>query len=240
MRFSRNRLDECCLCGDTKLLTGEHKIKASMLRNIFGKQTMIIQEGADSAKQRIAQSPKSSHFHFRAKICQECNTSRTQLPDREFVEFHKQALALYKSIKQPWRVMELEKYEYNSEAYINVFRYFAKLLACHIGHSEGPLIPQLTNFAIARSTRNIILLSISIDSLFEIAKEHDPAIQYAAHGGLLILFDKRKILPRGMRSSVSIGPIKYEFRIQFDLLVGLSLRLFHSKFTDKARMTLEA
>lgn len=32
----------CCLCGSDDSLTGEHKIKASALRKIFGKDSMVI------------------------------------------------------------------------------------------------------------------------------------------------------------------------------------------------------
>ena len=52
--FAPPLTSQCCLCGSTEALSGEHKIKASALRGVFGKQGMVI--GRPGEAYRYAQS----------------------------------------------------------------------------------------------------------------------------------------------------------------------------------------
>ena len=73
--FAPNFPTECCLCGSPENLTGEHKIKASLLRSEFGTSNMVIGKFGDPASRpRLAQSAKSKAMHFASRLCIPCNT----------------------------------------------------------------------------------------------------------------------------------------------------------------------
>src|SRR3546814_5346604 len=88
MFFDPYQAEGCCVCGAGEALTGEHKIKASALREIFGRDAMTIGNFDDESIRRLAQGPKSRAFHFSARMCGACNGSRTQAADHEFDRFH--------------------------------------------------------------------------------------------------------------------------------------------------------
>ncbi|MEP5633930.1 MAG: hypothetical protein ABJP79_18790 [Tateyamaria sp.] len=89
--FLKRGQDECLLCGSVGALTGEHKIKASLLKSEFGKRHMVM---AGKSTPKILQSPRSKSAHFDAKICRECNSSRTQKGDRAFDQLHMELMRL--------------------------------------------------------------------------------------------------------------------------------------------------
>lgn len=60
--FAPPLTSQCCLCGSTEALSGEHKLKAAALRSEFGAQPMVI--GRPGERYRHAQSPSSKQFHF--------------------------------------------------------------------------------------------------------------------------------------------------------------------------------
>lgn len=81
--FQHYRAPHCCLCGEKGIPTGEHKIKAAMLKEEFGKAQLSVHRGDGLGQSgRIAQSIKSKHLKFKPRICQACNSDRTQLPDK--------------------------------------------------------------------------------------------------------------------------------------------------------------
>ena len=121
----------CCLCGDRNKLTGEHKIKASELLKEFGQTQLIVAKDEDTSKRpKLAQSVRSKHLKFAARICEACNSARTQGADREFGTFRREARAKLMNGEDPAAVFELERYTQGTVEYLNVFRYFSKLLCC--------------------------------------------------------------------------------------------------------------
>src|SRR3546814_40803 len=126
--FEPYQAEGCCLCGAGEALTGEHTIKASALREIFGRDAMTIGNFDDDSIRRLAQGPKSRAFHFSARMCGACNGSRTQAADHEFDRFHALVSSFLSEGRDPSSVFSLPQYTSGSEAYLNVFRYFAKLL----------------------------------------------------------------------------------------------------------------
>ena len=99
----------CCLCGNSGVtLTGEHKIKASVLRQQFGKADLLVGISGSPEKMKAAQSTNSKRLKFGASLCQDCNSSRTQEPDWEFDRFHELALSKLSSDENPalvfWRI----------------------------------------------------------------------------------------------------------------------------------------
>lgn len=235
--FSSGR---CCLCGSLENLTGEHKVKASALRAIFGSDTMAIGHFDGDSEPRTAQGPKSQEFHFAAPLCRECNSSRTQAADREFDRFHKEASKLLAAGHDPAQMFDLDRYKIGSNAYLNVFRYFAKLMCCHLAESGGPRSIQIGQFAIGETDVNPIKLHIDADPTYSdyaaLSGEH----QYAAHGGLVVTTDRKTELLDSFRTSLTLGPVRYIFFVEFGVAIALALKLFHKPFADKCEAAYRA
>ena len=113
--FAPPLTSQCCLCGSSEALSGEHKIKASALRAEFGKQGMVI-------GRRHAQGPNSKAFHFAARVCEDCNNARTQPADIAFDKFNAQASSLFKRGLDPAGVFDDPRFSPSGGAlYLKVF-----------------------------------------------------------------------------------------------------------------------
>lgn len=223
----------CCLCGSTENLTGEHKIKASALRAIFRNDRMVIGKIDGDNEMRPAQGPKSEAFHFSGRLCSTCNSTRTQAADKEFDRFHKEALKLLVGGDEPGRALDLDRYNVGSEPYLNIFRYFAKLMVCHIAESEGPRFSEIGNFAIGTTAFNPIKLYMDADPTYSDFRSLTGDHSYAAHGGLIVKFSKTSELPTGFHSTLTLGPLRYVFFVDFGPMIALDLKMFHQKFFEK-------
>lgn len=239
--FAANGPDQCCLCGSREDLTGEHKLKASTIRSLFSGEPMMIGSFAEGSRPRRAQSSKSKAFHFESKVCGHCNSTRTQAADVEFARFDEAARALLAQGADPGSAFDDPRYAVGSAAYLNVFRYLAKVLACQIAEVGGPRIAALVDFAIERSDANPVSVRIGPDGRFQFWFEHTGDPEFAGHGGLGATFSKRTGLTNGFMSSLTHGPLRYEFWIGFNWMVGLLLRLQHPAFHQRlAKARLEA
>lgn len=244
--FSPNDPNECCLCGSSEDLSGEHKIKRSMITEEFGKAKMVIGSFGDEAtKLRSVQGPKSKELHFEAKICKKCNNERTQKADREFDMLHSIARKILENGGDPAAAMSDGRYALGSESYLNVFRYFAKLLCCHLAQSGGPRPLHMAKFAIGEASQNSVWLTIDKDVTYEALKSSwEGELQYAAHGGLVVYGDKSSGSANGFHSTLTVGPVRYIFFTRLNWLEKLSLRFAHPKFNEwckeKVKTALES
>ncbi|MHA0915374.1 hypothetical protein ACR9H8_11600 [Kosakonia cowanii] len=220
----------CCLCGSSGSLTGEHKIKASALRKIFGSNAMVIGDFYDGGIIRTAQGPKSKAFHFSARMCSLCNGFRTQPADQEFDRFHTLVSSLLLKGRDPFEVFNMPQYNLDSEAYLNVFRYFSKILCCQIAESSGPRPSEACDFAIGKTRRNIISLDIDVDPVYQTYRDTYGEHGFASHGGLIVPFDSKTNKPTCFRSSLSLGTVRYLFWIRFGELVEAELCTYHHEF----------
>lgn len=230
------RARACCLCGSESDLSGEHKIKASALRSVFGKNKMVIghfDEPADKVRQ--AQSPKSREFHFASRICRRCNSDRTQRPDREFDRFHTEAMAKLQLGIDPAAVVLESRYEQASEANLNVLRYFAKLLACHMADLEAPRLAHLTRFAIGEAHQSPIWLEVDRDPTYEQMSANIGTHQYAAHGGLVVYGNVKTQRATGFHSTLTLGPIRYTYSSRLTWVERLELRFGYRTFNEWCR-----
>ncbi|MGH6808945.1 MAG: hypothetical protein ACREEJ_19205, partial [Ensifer adhaerens] len=154
LTLARYRADCCCLCGSSNELSGEHKIKASLLRTEFGTEQMVIGRfDGEPNNTRLAQSPKSKAFHFTARMCKRCNNERTQAADKEFVRFHNMVRQQMQNGFDPSQIFAEPYYQVGAPRYLNVFRYFAKLLCCHVAESNGPRRLHVARFAMGEVHR---------------------------------------------------------------------------------------
>lgn len=231
--FESYQSEVCCLCGSGESLTGEHKIKASAIRKIFGRESMVIGTFDGQSIIRSAQGPKSEAFHFSARMCAMCNSARTQAADREFDKFHKLVSERVSEGEDPESVFDLAQYTVGAEAYLNVFRYFSKLLCCHVAESSAPRPLDVCRFAIGAANRNVVWLSIDVDPTYQDHREIHGEHKYAAHGGLVIPVDARTENPTSFRSSITLGAVRYRFWTKLMPISGLALRLFHRAFWDE-------
>lgn len=232
--FVTQNADACCLCGSTSDLTGEHKFKRSILKKEFFGEPMAIGTFGGTGF-RNAQGAKSKQLHFDARLCALCNGTRTQPADREFDAFHKLAEELARSGQEPDLAFSDSRYEVGSEKYLNVFRYFAKILCCHIAEVGGPRPTSLSKFAIGESDRNIVSLRVQKDQLFDRLSSEIPDPQFASHGGLMVRVGKRTGLPTEFQSTLSFGPVNYEFFISLLLPAQVALSVCHREFAKRCR-----
>lgn len=248
MYFQAYNKNECCLCGSSDSLTGEHKIKASALRDIFQHNQMVI-VGDDY--QRIAQGVKSKEFHFSAPLCSVCNGARTQDADREFDRFHKIVTRYILENKNPSLVFELPEYRIDSENYLNVFRYFSKILCCHIAESHGPRVLEACQFAIKEKNHNIISLHIDEEPNYHNFCELNNSRDFASHGGLFVIFKPdacnsllsifklKKAEKLLLGSSLSFRGVRYLFSLQMTGKIERKLYKFDYDFWRKCRSAYE-
>jgi hypothetical protein len=238
--FVAHKADACCLCGSTSDLTGEHKFKRSVLKKEFSGEPMAIGTFGGTGF-RHAQGPKSTQLHFDSRLCALCNGTRTQPADREFDAFHKLAEELARSGQEPDVAFSDSQYEIGSDKYLNLFRYFAKIICCHIAEVGGPRPTTLSKFAIGESDRNFVSLRVQKDQLFDQLRLEIPDLQFASHGGLMVRVGKRTGFPCAFQSTLTFGPVNYEFFISLLLPAQVVLSVCHQEFSKRCRqLAIEA
>jgi len=229
--FAKNIPDKCCLCGSSEKLKGEHKIKRTAIAQEFGTDTMAIGTiGDEGSRLRHAQSPKSKAFHFASKLCADCNSSRTQGPDRECDRLHKRILGLVEDGIEPCEAFDGAEYAVGTQRFNNIARYFSKLICCHMAEIGAPRPIYIARFAIGSFIQNRVWLAVHRDWAYEQIAGLNHDLRYAAHGGLVVYGDKDTNAPNGFHSTITFGPVQYVFYFRLDWKELLELRLCHSKF----------
>ena len=235
LEFGKLSEDECLLCGATGRLTGEHKIKASLLKDEFGNRPMRM-TGKDTPK--ILQSPRSKHAHFRAKICLECKSSRTQKADKAFDRLHQRLKKLRLEGKQITNIGDLPNYELTPQDNTEPFRYLAKILSCYLAEVGGLRSRSISAFALGLTDKNPILLKICKDEQYETKLHQMETKGFAEHGGLKVRFDDKKKWVQSLESSLAVGGIRYEFWVQLGWILKWELCLRHREFVRKGLLNL--
>ena len=213
----------CCLCGSSEALTGEHKIKASALRAEFGRNKLVI--GRRGEGYRNAQSAGSKELHFKAPLCAECNGSRTQSGDLAFDRFGEIALRFGRRGDDPAMAFQDSRFAEGSRLRLDLYRYFAKLLCCHLAELGAPFQVAISEFAIGYSDENCISLGVNLDSVYARDQLANPGLPYAAHGGLVILADKETLTPSAFYSTLSIGPVCFRYAARFTVAGQMQLEV---------------
>lgn len=234
--FAPFKVDACCLCGAADDLTGEHKIKASALRAEFGGANMLIGRfGEADAPMRLARGPKSKALHFAARLCGACNSARTQPADLEFDRFIELASKRQARGEDPADVFLADRYASGSVPYLNVFRYFAKLMCCHMADIGAPRRLHMARFAMGLTDRNCIWLKVDEDWNYSQLSESFGIDQYASHGGLVIYASKKTQAANAIHSTLTVGRLRCAFHSRFTWVEQLELRLSHRAFFDRCR-----
>ena len=230
--FEPYRERACCLCGSTDRLTGEHKIKASPLRREFPSADMVIGNFSfkETSRGKHLQSSKSRALKFSTRMCASCNGARTQPADLEFDRLHLLACQLMTKGQDPELAIANKRYIKGSAPYLNLFRYFAKLLCCHLAEVRAPRPVHMSNFAIGKNDRNCIWLNIGYDWTYQQFERYIGRHPYAAHGGLAVSADKRNNRPKAFRSTLTIGALQYVFSSRLTWHERFALRVSHQEF----------
>ncbi|TCQ28013.1 hypothetical protein C8J33_101645 [Rhizobium sp. PP-CC-3G-465] len=235
-KFNQNL---CFLCGNAGNLTGEHKLKRSVLVDEFGNEKLYILDGQN--RFQLAQSTKSKLFHFREKICEDCNADRTQGPDKSFDNFHlrvKESILRNEYRTWPNGIFHDSEYYAGSAASDKLFRYFSKILCCRLAESSGPIPKTLADHAIGNSRKNRVWLQVRPDLVHAEAVERFGSWSSASHGGLLVSAKKVGGWPAVFHSSISFGPVQYVFRFHLHWREMLELRFLHRDFYNFLRFTV--
>lgn len=228
---------QCCLCGESSKLTAEHKIKASALRQEFvpAEKLYVLNDRMDSSESKFAQSIRSKYLKFKAPICEACNTKKTQMADREFDNFHRIVSEHLRNGEEITTVFENCRYIVGSAEYLNIFRYFAKLLCCHLAEIQAPRPVRLSRFAIGKSSINCVWLAVKKDFTYNQMRGKIEDFQYAAHGGLIVYGHKKTGNAKAFYTTLTIGQIQYIFFIRLGWIEQLQLRVFYPKFSRWCR-----
>ncbi|WP_420565745.1 hypothetical protein [Thalassobaculum sp.] len=234
MIFETANFSECILCGSDKNLTREHKVKASQIRNTFKQDEMLVASLASAQRPKIAQGPQSKNLKFNHSICENCNSNKTQPADQEFDRFHEKCSAALETNTNPSEVFKFPPYNDNYN-YLNVFRFFAKLLCCQIADNGGPRVRDLSSFSIGCSDNNIISLYISKNPIIERYEKITGHRIYASHGGLMVSTNLETGRIQKLISQLAIESIEYSFWIELFPAAQIELEHKFRAFCDKAR-----
>lgn len=234
--FVRIQRGECVLCGSTGSLTGEHKIKASLIRAEFKDRKTVM---AGMGKPRLAQSPKSKTYQFKSRICELCNSSRTQVGDRAFDKLHRCLSDLHEKGSELTDQTHKPKCSLDANVQVDYFRYFSKILCCFLAEVGGPRSKTLSAFALGHQNSIPIYLNISKDEEYYSKLISFNSQGFAEHGGLKFLLDDSMQLVQSFASSLSIGGIRYEFWAQLSPLSQMELSMNFPELVEKARKNIE-
>lgn len=194
---------------------------------------MLIGAFNGLAEPRLAQSAKSKAFHFGARVCGECNNKRTQPSDIAFTEFDELVCGRLETGVDPGDVFNETRYAVGGKKYLNLLRYFAKVLACQIAEAGGPRILAVTEFAIARSDFNPVHLEMWPDPEYSAMRDEFGITQFAAHGGLSARISPHTGLLNCLLSSLTHRSLRYTFSVRPEQAMGLALQAQYPAFHDR-------
>jgi hypothetical protein len=139
--FGRKCKMKCWICGNDAT-TGEHKTKASDLRELFPnvtqKQPIFLH--TDQAKNQKIGSVKSDKLKFKARICAECNNVRTATYDRAWESLFKFLREKEPPIREGDLICLDKVFSVSvarSMLYVHLF--FVKLFGCIIAENNLPI-----------------------------------------------------------------------------------------------------
>ena len=237
--LEQNKFGECVLCGSNAFLTGEHKIKASLIKQEFNNQTTLFFGKDVSKRPQLAQGPRSKVYHFDTKICGQCNSAASQCADISFDNLH---LCMKQRYEEGLELTDIDHRPYYSaptESELDIFRYFAKILCCYLAEVGGPRPKSIASFAIGRNQQNPVFLRIMRDKHYEGKKIRFGVDGFAEHGGLKFSFDVEKQRVKAIKSSLSIGGVRYEFWVQLNCIVATELQLYYPELVQSAFLNVK-
>lgn len=132
---------KCWICGD-EANTGEHMIKASDLKSLFGNitQKSPLHFHTDLTRNQSIRGIKSDKLKYQARLCARCNNERTQPHDKAW-ELLSTYLQQRQPPIQPGMLVHLDRaFPGNvSKSMLDVHLFFLKLFGCLISENKIPI-----------------------------------------------------------------------------------------------------
>lgn len=234
MFLSKPSTGTCWICG-SPATTHEHKFKASDIRRLFGSDLMFVhRNGDDIALARAARGPRSAHLKYSSPICERCNSATTQESDRaydKFITHIENEGATESAISSAFSLPEFQK---SGESYIPLFRYFAKLIGCHLADIDAPIPTHLSKFVRKASARNCIWLATRPNPEIQrrAANGNEDDTRYAAHGGLVVITKEPKLRPVRLHTTLSVGAIQFVFTYVYTIFEKWEMLLRYQDFVE--------
>jgi len=149
-------MPNCWICGE-KGDSGEHLIKASDIKSLFGDITQLnpVFYHSEEKKNKYVGSSKSDKFKSKALICRNCNNSRTAPHDKAWQKLSEHLRSYDLSRRGPLKV-RLEKV-YSKDIYkhaLDIHLFFVKLFGCRIIEFSVPIDIQPFSDSILNSKPN--------------------------------------------------------------------------------------
>jgi len=179
---------------------------------------------------RIAQGPKSKTLHFDAKLCGACNSRATQPAGLAFDKLHSEARRRFDQGNDPSAVFESPEFRREGALYLDAFRYFAKLMCCHLAELGSPRPVHMSEFARGKNDTNCVWLQIDLDWDYRQLPAGNDGMRYAAHGGLVLYGNRHDGGPNAFHSTRTIGPIRYVFWSRLTVFERIELAQSHPEF----------
>jgi hypothetical protein len=123
----------CWICESAAADSGEHKLKKSDLKTVFGEVSpqRPIYLHDSKARNRKVRSPDASRLKWTNVICGYCNSTRTQPHDRAWETLHAELRKRVPSLKPGDRVRGTSVFRHDTaRAMLNVHLYFVKAFGC--------------------------------------------------------------------------------------------------------------
>lgn len=224
-------LDICWICGSDSDLTREHRIKASDIRDQYGKQELYVISADLSRKPKLVQSANSVHLKFKSKICNRCNSDITQESDFAYVELARRAEVLASQENSPESVFQEEEFGEGGPSHVPLHRYFGKLLGCHLADSELAIPISLSRFV--RKESDEICISLTVANAEKGMPGLPDITAQASHDGLGIILLLEEHLVTGFASQRQVGRVQYVFSYRLNRQEMLEYKIRFPEMVDK-------
>ena len=159
----------CWICGELAN-TGEHKIKKSLLNDIFKKNFDIKSlQHFKNGKFTTLQGANSKKIQYLNSLCTICNNHKTQVFDFAFDKFFKYIKNNHKTIFKTKMIDFSVIYgnNYNLES-INLFKYFVKIFGCDLRDNNLKVPIDSVDFLNNKSSRVNLTIGFSIKDDYSI------------------------------------------------------------------------
>lgn len=133
---------ECWICGQAAADTREHRAKRTDLLSVFGKPSPsnpLFIHNAEGGN-RMVRSLKADILKYEHRICQRCNSARTQKHDMAWKQFSEVIRRRYLYSPRTQRVKCSSIFPYDTARLMrDVHLYFVKAFGCQIVEGKIPI-----------------------------------------------------------------------------------------------------
>ena len=132
---------KCWICGE-KGDSGEHLIKASDIKSLFGEITQKnpVNFHTEDKKNKSVGSSKSDKFKSAVLICRDCNNNKTAPHDKAWQKLSEHLRTFNLQKKGPLRIRLSKIFDNNIyQESLNIHLYFVKLFGCRIIEESIPI-----------------------------------------------------------------------------------------------------